>query len=138
MSRNLLPRNSTAHVRRTPVRRNTPRLRSAQVAALVFMGVCLTGIFAVSVAPSFIARTLEIHGATFTSEAKIRSIVGMDGSPNAFRIETDRAAAELVRLPAVLTASVVVRLPSTVVVTLEERKPRLVWAIGDQRYVVDQ
>jgi hypothetical protein len=138
MSRNLLPRNSTAHVRRTPVRRNTPRLRSAQIAALIFMGACLTGMFAVGMAPSFAAKTLEIHGATFTSEAKIRSILGMDGAPNAFRIETEKAAAELVRLPAVLTASVVVQLPSTVVVTLEEREPRLVWAIGDTRYVVDQ
>jgi hypothetical protein len=102
------------------------------------MGACLIGIFAVSAAPSFSARTLEIHGATFTSEAKIRAIVGMDGSPNAFRIETDRAAAELVKLPAVLTASVVVKLPSTVVVTLHERVPRLVWVIGENRYVVDQ
>ena len=45
MSRNLLPRNSTAHVRRTPVRRNTPRLRSAQVAALVFMGFGIAGLW---------------------------------------------------------------------------------------------
>jgi hypothetical protein len=102
------------------------------------MGACLTGMFAVSIAPSFAAKTLEIHGATFTSEDEIRSIVGLNGTPNAFRIETDRAAAELVRLPAVLTARVVVQLPSTVVVTLVERVPRLVWTIGDNRYVVDQ
>lgn len=138
MNRPLLPRNSTSHVRRTPVRRTSPRLRGAQIAALVFMAACLTGMFVVSVAPSFAAKTLEIHGATFTSEGKIRSILGMDGSPNAFRIETDKAAAEFVRLPAVLTASVTVRLPSTVVVTLQERNPRLVWVIGDNRYVVDQ
>jgi len=138
MSRNLLPRNSTAHVRRTPVRRNTPRLRSAQIAALIFMGACLTGMFAVGMAPSFAVKTLEIHGATFTSEAKIRSILGMDGAPNAFRIETEKAAAELVRLPAILTASVVVHLPSTVVVTIQERVPKLVWTIGNNRYVVDE
>ncbi|HEX7492040.1 MAG TPA: FtsQ-type POTRA domain-containing protein [Candidatus Limnocylindrales bacterium] len=138
MNRPLLPRNSTSHVRRTRVRRTTPRLRGAQMAALIFMCACLTGIFVVGVAPSFATKKLEIHGATFTSEAKIRSIVGIDVSPNAFRIETDRAAAELVKLPAVLTASVVVQLPSTVVVTLVERVPRLIWAIGDNRYVVDQ
>jgi hypothetical protein len=106
--------------------------------AAFLMGACLAGIFAVSVAPSFAARTLEIHGATFTSESIIRSIVGMNGTPNAFRIETDRAEALLVRLPAVESATVQVRLPSTVVVTIVERAPKLVWAIGANRYVVDQ
>lgn len=102
------------------------------------MGACLAGIFAVSVAPSFATRTMELHGATFTSPSIIRSILGMDGTPNAFRIETDRAAEQLVRLPAVKSVSVQVRLPSTVIVTIVEREPKLVWAIGSDRYVVDQ
>jgi hypothetical protein len=106
--------------------------------AAIFMAACLAGIFAVSVAPSFAARTLEIHGATFTSEKIIASILGMDGSPNAFRIDTADAEEQLVRLPAVETATVSVRLPSTVIVTISERVPSLVWAIGDKRYVVDQ
>jgi len=106
--------------------------------AAIFMAACLAGIVAVSVAPSFAARTLEIHGATFTSEQIIRSILGMDGSPNAFRIDTAVAEEQLVRLPAVETATVSVRLPSTVIVTISERVPKLVWAIGDQRYVVDE
>jgi POTRA domain, FtsQ-type len=138
MSRGLLPRNSTSHVRRTPVRRNPPRLRGIQIGAVIFMAACLGGFLAVSYAPSFAAKTLEIHGATFTSPEIIRSILGMDGSPNTFRIETDRAAEKMVRLPAIQSASVVAKLPSTVVVTIVERVPRLVWAIGENRYVVDQ
>jgi hypothetical protein len=102
------------------------------------MVACLVGIFAVSVAPSFSARTLEIHGATFTSQSIIRSIVGMDGTPNVFRLDTERAAEQLVRLPAVESASVQVRLPSTIVVDIVEREPKLVWTIGGSRYVVDQ
>jgi hypothetical protein len=102
------------------------------------MVACLAGIAAVSGAPSFGARTLEIHGAKFTSQAIIRSIVGMDETPNVFRIATDRAAEKLARLPAVRWASVEVRLPSTVVVTVVEREPKVVWAIGDERFVVDQ
>jgi hypothetical protein len=130
---------SDSHVRRhPPARQSQPPLRTIQLAAAFLMGACLAGIFAVSVAPSFAARTLEIHGATFTSESIIRSIVGMNGTPNAFRIETDRAEALLVRLPAVESATVQVRLPSTVVVTIVERAPKLVWVIGANRYVVDQ
>lgn len=131
-------RRSGSHVRRPPVRHTQPPLRSVQLVAAFLMGACLAGIFAVSVAPSFAARTMEIHGATFTSPSIIRSILGMDGTPNVFRIETDRAAEQLVRLPAVKSASVRVRLPSTVVVTIVEREPKLVWAIGANRYVVDQ
>lgn len=128
-----------AHVRRPPaIRQSQPPLRTIQLVAAFLMGASLAGIFAVSVAPSFATRTLEIHGAKFTSESIIRSIVGMDGTPNAFRIETDRAQSQLVRLPAVKSATVQVRLPSTVVVSIVEREPKLVWIIGASRYVVDQ
>jgi hypothetical protein len=102
------------------------------------MAASLIGGLAVSLAPAFAARTLEIHGAVFTSQAIIRSIVGMDGTPNVFRLETDRAASKLVRLPAVTSATIQVELPSKVVVNIVEREPKLVWVIGDTRYVVDQ
>jgi hypothetical protein len=138
VTRGPLPRRSGMQVRRLPVRRSTPRLRSVQIVAAFLMAACLVGIVAISVAPSFAARTLEIHGATFTSQSVIRTIVGMDGTPNVFRIETDRAADKLARLPAVKSASVEIRLPSTVIVTLVERDPKLVWVIGGVRYVADQ
>jgi POTRA domain, FtsQ-type len=131
-------RRSGQHVRRIPVRRSPQPLRAARIVAASLMAVCLVGILAVSVAPAFTARTLEINGATFTSPSIIRSIVGMDGTPNVFRIETDVAEEQLVRLPAVESATVQVKLPSTVVVDVVERVPRLVWVIGDSRYVVDQ
>jgi len=41
-------------------------------------------------------------------------------------------------LPAVKSASVQVRLPSTVIVDIVERQPKLVWVIGDSRFVVDE
>jgi hypothetical protein len=131
-------RRPVSHVRRVPVRRSSPPLRSVQILAAILMAVSLIGGVAVSMAPAFAAKTLEIHGAVFTSQAIIRSIVGMDGTPNVFRLETDRAASKLVRLPAVMSATIQVQLPSTVVVDIVEREPRLVWVVGDTRYVVDQ
>lgn len=144
VDRNLPPRRSGSHVRRSsakygaPARRGGPSLTTVQILAVGLMTAFLSGIFAVGISPSFVARNFEIHGATFTSESIVRSILGMDGAPNAFRIDTSKAAAQLVRLPAVESASVQVRLPSTVVVTLVERQPKLVWVIGGQRYVIDQ
>ena len=102
------------------------------------MAACLVGIVSIGFAPSFSGRVLELHGARFTSESIIRTLVGMDGTPNLFRLQTDKAAAELVRLPAVKSASVQVRLPSTVMVDIVERQPKLVWVIGDARFVVDE
>jgi len=102
------------------------------------MATCLIGIVGVGFLPSFSGRVLELHGTTFTSESIVRKIVGMDGTPNLFRLETDKAAAELVRLPAVKSASVQVRLPSTVIVDIVERQPKLVWVIGDAHFVVDE
>jgi hypothetical protein len=130
-------RRAGSHVRRTPMKRQSRPLRSIQVAAGLLMAGCLVGVAAVSLAPSFAGRILEIHGDRYTSQSIIRKIVGMDGTPNLFLLEADRAAAELVRLPAVKSASVQVRLPSTVVVTIVERDPKLVWVIGDVHYVVD-
>ena len=136
--RRLPSRRSLSHVRRQPVTRISPPLRSVQILSAVLMAACLVAGVAVSLAPSFAARTLEIHGATFTGSAVISSILGMDGAPNVFRLGTDQAAAKLVRLPAVKSATIQIRLPSTVVVDIVERKPKLVWVVGSSRYAVDQ
>ena len=138
MSRVLPSRRQGTHVRRTPIRRDSRPLRSVQIGAALVMALCLVGIAGIGYAPSFAGRVLELHGTKFTSESIIRKIVGMDGTPNLFRLETDKAAAELVRLPAVKSASVQVRLPSTVIVDIVERQPKLVWVIGDSRFVVDE
>lgn len=120
------------------MRRTGQPLRYVQVFAALLMVASVAGMLIVSALPSFDARTLRIEGARFTSEAIVRSILGMDGSPNLFRVHTDGAADQLVRLPAVQSATVRAILPSTIVVTLVERQPKLIWVIGDQRFVVDQ
>jgi hypothetical protein len=125
-------------VRRTPTRRNSPSLSWIQILAVGLIAGFASGIYAVGISPSFAIRTVTIQGATFTGESVVRTILGMDGGPNAFRVDTDAAARNLVRLPAVKSAVVQVQLPSTVVVTLVERQPKLVWIIGGQRYVVDE
>ena len=138
MRRDLPVRRPGTQVRRRPIQRSSPRLRSVQLYSLAVMFLCVTAALAVSASPAFAARRLEVHGARFTGDLAVRQIVGMDGSPNLFRLHTDRIAEELVKLPAVELANVEVRLPDTVVVTVAEREPKLIWVIGDRRYAVDQ
>ena len=138
MGGTLPSRRPPSHVRRTTVKRSSPGLRFVQIVAIGLIAVFASGIFAVGISPSFAVRTIRIQGVTFTSESIVRSILGMDDVPNAFRVDTDSASARLVRLPAVESARVQVQLPSTVVVTIVERQPRLVWVIGDRRFVVDE
>ena len=124
-------------VRRQPIRRASPRLRGAQIYSLVLMFLCLMTAISLSGSPAFTARYLKVEGARFTGEPVVRAIVGIDASPNLFRLRTDRIASALVDLPAVQSVRVEVRLPDTIAVTVIERTPRLVWAVGDQRFVVD-
>jgi hypothetical protein len=137
MRRDLPIRRPGGQVRRQPIRRASPRLRSTQIYALILMFLCVLAVVTLGNSPVFKARNLEVHGATFTREDTVSHIVGMSYTPNLFRLRTDRVATELVALPAVESARVDVRLPDTVVVTLVERQPRLIWVVGDRRYVVD-
>jgi len=137
MRRDLPLRRLGMQVRRQPIRRATPRLRSTQVYALVLMFLCVMTVVSLGGSPIFAARHLEVHGARYSGEEAMRRIVGMDGSPNLFRLRSDRVAVELANLPAVESVRVEVRLPDTVVVTVVERQPSMIWAIGDRRYVVD-
>jgi hypothetical protein len=127
-----------SQVQRRSDRRPTPRLAFVQIFGLLAMIVFAVATVGVVLAPGFEVTTMELHGAKFTSGEIVKQILGLDSSPNVFRIQTDRAADQLVRLPAVQSASVEIRLPSTVVVRLVERQPRMVWVIGSDRYVVDQ
>ena len=130
-------RRSGLQVRRQPIRRASPRLRGAQMYSLVLMFMCLMTAISLSGSPAFEARHLLVNGARFTGEPVVRAIVGIDGSPNLFRLRTDRIASALVDLPAVQSVRVEVKLPDTITVTVVERQPRLVWVVGDQRFVVD-
>jgi cell division protein FtsQ len=124
-------------VRRQPVRRASPRLRSVQIYGLAFMVLSLIGTVAVCISPAFAAHRLEIYGARFTGEQYIRDLVDLSAGPNLFALQSDRIANQLVLLPAVESVKVEVVLPDTIVVTVQERKPSLIWVIGDSRYVVD-
>ena len=125
-------------VRRQPIRRASPRARPVQAYGLVLMMLCTLATLALMATPVMAARRIEINGARFTGEELVRQITGIDSAPNLFRLRTDGIASRLVGLPAVRSARVEVRLPDTIVVDVVEREPRMVWVVGQQRYVADE
>ena len=138
MRRDLPVRRPGPQVRRQPIRRASPRARPAQVYGLALMLITTFTTLALMATPVMAARRIEIHGARFTGEQLVRQITGIDSAPNLFRLRTDGIAERLVGLPAVETARVEVRLPDTMVVTIVEREPRIVWVVGERRYVADE
>ena len=127
-----------AQVQRRPGPGWRPRLVFVQLLGLVVALGFAAATVGVLTAPGFDVATVEISGGRFTGSEIIQNILGLDTSPNVFRIQTDRAAAQLAMLPAVTRASVEIELPATVIVKLEERTPRMIWVLGTARYVVDQ
>lgn len=127
-----------SQVQRRPGPRWKPRLVLVQAFGLLVMVGFAAATFGVVTAPGFEVATVQISGARFTGGEIVKTILGLDSSPNVFRIHTDNAAEQLARLPAVEWASVDIQLPSTVIVRLQERTPRMIWVVGSERYVLDQ
>ena len=125
-------------VRRQPIRRASPRTRPVQAYGLVLMLLCTFATLVLMATPVMAAHRIEINGARFTGDELVRQIAGVDSAPNLFRLRTDGIALRLVGLPAVRSARVEVRLPDTIVVTVVEREPRIVWVVGQRRYVADE
>jgi hypothetical protein len=138
MRRDLPIRRPGPQVRRQPIRRASPRARPPQVYGLALMIVFTFTTLALMATPVMAARRIEVYGASFTGEALVRQIAGIDSAPNLFRLRTDGIAERLAGLPAVVSARVEVRLPDTIVVTVVERQPRIVWVVGERRYVADE
>ena len=127
-------RRTGSHVSRPSVRRSTPLLSGLQILGLVMMVGSSMTVWALSNTPQAAGRRLVINGARFTSSEVISQIVGLDKVGSLFRLQPDRVVSALADLPAVVSATVEVKLPDTVVVTLQERTPRIVWVIGQNRF----
>ncbi len=136
---------ATASVRRSgnPARRGSrirrasaglTRTRSLALLALILASLALYGANA---STAFTYRRLQVVGAGFTQEATVRRELGLPDAANLFKLTTDGMADRLRRLPTVADASIEVALPDTLRVHLIERRPIVVWQVGDARFLVD-
>lgn len=105
----------------------------AILAMLLSAGV----IYGLAATPAFGFERLDVSGTSLTTEAAIRSQVGLETGTNLVGLATEPVAARLRTLPAVSDAFVSVGLPDTLQVRIVERRPILVWAVAARRYAVD-
>jgi hypothetical protein len=101
---------------------------------LVLTGLAIYGAGASS---AFGYRRLDLAGAIHTDELSVRAELGVSDGTNLFALATDGIVERLRRLPAVTGATIEVALPDTIRIRLAERRPILVWAVGERRLLVD-
>src|SRR5258705_4679028 len=125
--------------RRQPrVRRASAGLSPTRAAAILTMLIAAGAIYGLAATPAFGFERLEVTGAALTSDAVIRVQVGLDPGTNLVGLATEPIAVRLRELPAVRDVEVSVGLPDVLQVSVTERRPIVVWAVGDRRVAGDR
>ncbi len=120
------------------IRRASAGLSPLRAGALLVMLLCAAATYGVAASSIFGFRQVLIDDHRFTSASAVEDALSVPQGTNLFALSTDRLAGALRSLTTVRGASVSVELPDAVRVRLDEREPVLVWAAGQQRFLVDR
>jgi cell division septal protein FtsQ len=125
--------------RRTPrIRRASAGLTPVRAGAALAMLLSAGAIYGLAATSAFGFSKLEIEGTTITPDAIVRDTLALSEGENLFEIVTEPLEARLAEIPAVAVAEISLGLPDTVAVRIEERRPILVWQVGEARLLVDR
>jgi cell division septal protein FtsQ len=131
-------RRGGGHVRRTrPVRRASAGLTPVRAAAVFAMLASAGAIYGLTASSAFGVSQIDVTGATITGAATITQRLDLATGQNLFDIATEPLEAGLRQIPAVAAADVSIGLPDRVSVTIVERRPIVVWRVGERRLLVD-
>lgn len=131
-------RTAAGTARRQPrVRRASAGMSPIRSAAILAMLITAGATYGLATTSAFGFERLEVSGATLTGADAIRAKVGLDDGTNLVGLATEPIAERLRELPAIRNVDVSVGLPDALRVTVEERRPVIVWAVGDGRFAVD-
>jgi hypothetical protein len=111
----------------------TPVRAGAALAVLL----SAAAIYGLAASSAFGYQKLAIEGATITRASEVRDRLDLEKGANLFEIETKPLEERLLEIPAVAGAEVFIGLPDTVGVQLRERRPIVVWRVGEDRWYVD-
>jgi len=124
--------------RRQPrVRRASAGLSPTRAAAILTMMVVAGAIYGLAATSAFGFERLEVNGTGLTTEEAIRASVGLEPGTNLVGLATEPIEARVRQLPSVRDAKVAVGLPDVLRVDVTERRPIVIWAVGDRRFAVD-
>jgi POTRA domain, FtsQ-type len=131
-------RRGGGHVRRTrPVRRASAGVTPVRAAAILAILGSAGTIYGLTASSAFGVSHVDVTGATITGEATVVDRLGLVDGQNVFDISTEPLEADLRQIPAVASADVSIGLPDRVSVTIVERRPVVVWRVGERRLLVD-
>lgn len=119
------------------IRRASAGLSRVRAGAALVALASAAAIYGVASSSAFEYTKLRVSGARYTDVAAVETSLAAIRGDNLFRIDTRPLESQLGELATVARARVEVQLPDTLAVTLEERKPILVWKVGERRYLVD-
>lgn len=132
-------RRGGGHVRRTrPIRRASAGLTPVRAAAILAMLCSAGAIYGLTASSAFGVSRIDVAGATITGAATVTDRLALVTGQNLFDIATEPLAASLREIPAVAAADVSIGLPDRVSVTIVERRPIVVWKVGERRLLVDE
>jgi hypothetical protein len=94
-------------------------------------------IYGAASSPAFGLATIALEGVRYTAESDVLARLDVADGTNLFGLSTDPLEARVAELPTVAGARVAVHLPDTLAVTLTERRPILVWRIGERSFLLD-
>lgn len=94
--------------------------------------------YGLTATPTFGFGRLAVEGATITPETAVRDAIGLPPGANLVALTTDPVAARVREITSVADVDIAVGLPDVLTVRLVERRPIVVWAVGEQRYAIDE
>ena len=119
------------------VRRASAGLSAVRAGAGLAMLVSAAAIYGVGASSAFDYTKLQLAGLTFTDQSAVEAALAGARGENLFGLSTAPLEQALEKMPTVSSARVQVQLPGTLAVSIDERKPVLVWKVGQDRFLVD-
>jgi cell division protein FtsQ len=101
------------------------------------MLVSAAAIYGVGASSAFDYAKLQLAGLTFTDQHAVEAALAGVRGENLFGLSTGSLVSAIEEMPTVEKARVEVQLPGTLAVSIDERKPVLIWKVGQDRYLVD-
>ncbi len=125
------PRRHMASASKTGWRLFNEDVRRGRFFALVGLAFILAAAVSFATSPEYVVTTVLVQGSKVLSVDQANEIAGVQGQ-NIFLVDPSVVRARLAEKAALLKGvSVETRLPNQVIVHVQERRPAVVWVIGD-------
>lgn len=124
-------KHSGAAANKTGWRLLSEDIRRGRFFAIVGLAFITAGAVSFATSPEYIVTSVQVHGSKVLSVDQANAIAGVQGQ-NIFAIDPREVQARLASKAALLKGvTVETLLPNQVVISVQERRPAVVWVIGD-------